>query len=102
PAWVVTVRAPEPGKPLRRLWIDAGNRFPLKIEKFHADGELQSVSEFRSIEFPRSLPESLFRRPAGAVMTHRSAGVERPARLEQVKAALGIAPAAELPSGYRL
>jgi outer membrane lipoprotein-sorting protein len=102
-AWLVTARSVEGGKPWRRLWLDSENGFPLRIEKHHADGVRQSLSEFQIIQFPDSLPEALFKRPLAAVVRQElSIGVEMAASLESVRAALGIQPAATLPAGYAL
>jgi outer membrane lipoprotein-sorting protein len=102
PAWVVTVQAREPGKPLRRLWLDTRTAFPLKVEKFHADGERQSVAEYQEISFPASLSSARFARPVpGMIESERTMGASRPVSLAELRSALGAAPATSLPLGYR-
>lgn len=103
PAWVVTASAALPGKPWRRLWIDQEKGIELKVEKRDADGRRQSRTGFTAIGFPASLPRALFNPPVGVrVRQERSEGVELPARLDDVRSALGVSPASELASGYHL
>ena len=60
PAVVLEARPREIRKDYWRLWLDRDGGFILKIERYHADQTLVSLSTFETINFNPSLPEELF------------------------------------------
>jgi len=96
----VTLLPPHAGKPIRRMWIDAGTGLVLRYERSREDGRLLSASRFTSIRFGEP-PASLFTRP-GPPGTRIAAAhpAPRPLSLAAASARFGVTLPAVLPAGY--
>jgi outer membrane lipoprotein-sorting protein len=99
-AWRLEMSPRHPGKPVRRMWIDAATGLVLRYERARQDGRLLSASRFLEVQLGEP-PASLFTRPGPpgirAVSQHAQS---KPLSLAAASARFGISLPASLPAGY--
>lgn len=98
---VVELRPTRPGGPSKRLWLYPATDTILKMEDRTSSGKLKSRTEFTSIDFSKSIPDSAFQSAAcggSSCATVKECGP----RGEAVDQAVGIKPSFPkyLPQGY--
>jgi outer membrane lipoprotein-sorting protein len=99
--WRLELHPRYAGKPVRRMWIDAGTGLVLRYEQSREDGRLLSASRYTEVRLGEP-SAALFTRP-GPPGTRVAAArpAPRPLSLAGARARFGVALPAELPAGYR-
>ncbi|HEY3414868.1 MAG TPA: outer membrane lipoprotein-sorting protein [Armatimonadota bacterium] len=97
PAWYLEVRPKNPGRPMKRLWVDKETYLPLRQELWSADGRL--VSATQAVERPQPIPAgdlALLKPPAASDLTVVQWNKDYRLPETEIAAALGF-PLARLP-----
>jgi negative regulator of sigma E activity len=94
------------GERVMRVWIDAQTRLILQKETYHANGTIDSRTQFDNVRYTQAMPESLFATPvpAGYRVVDNRMATSNATDVERVVKDAGFAPASPryLPEGFTL
>jgi peptidoglycan-N-acetylglucosamine deacetylase len=104
PARVINVESKFAGRPSLRIWIDRERRLILRFERYKADGTLQELSAFLSIQYDPAFAADLFMVPAPQGTQVQQQGRPRRLSLDEIARRVGFTPQvpSHLPSGFQL
>lgn len=103
PTRIVEIAPRSGGAPVWRLWLDRDTQFALKRERYSAENELVTATEYVAVEFNVKVPPGAFSIPAGWAQTRADGGDTRltPESLS-VRVGFTVRVPRYLPSGYTL
>lgn len=104
PTQVVEIASRASGASTWRLWVDEETFLALRRERYNAEGELTTSTEYLAVEFGVSVPEESFSLPSARQRPTPPPPKEQSLSLEALAKAVGfpVHTPRYLPPGYRL